>query len=51
MPIDAQKLDCPEFSPLPIPADIDLRSYCRMKQDLSRLHSGDFIHLASDGWR
>ncbi|MHB1280297.1 MAG: DUF1376 domain-containing protein [Acidithiobacillus sp.] len=48
MPNDAQKLDCSGFSPPPVPADIDLRSYCWMKLDLNRLHSSDFIHLASN---
>ena len=48
MPSDAQKLDCSELPPPPVPADIDLRSYCWMKLDLSRLHSSDFIHLASN---
>ncbi|WP_278415964.1 DUF1376 domain-containing protein, partial [Acidithiobacillus ferrooxidans] len=48
MPSDAQKLDCSALSSPPVPADIDLRSYCWMKLDLSRLHSSDFIHLASN---
>ena len=48
MPNDAQKLDCSVRPPPPVPADIDLRSYCWMKLDLNRLHSSDFIHLASN---
>ncbi|MBU2810573.1 YdaU family protein [Acidithiobacillus thiooxidans] len=48
MPSDAQKLDCSAPSSPPVSADIDLRSYCWMKLDLSRLHSSDFIHLASN---
>ncbi len=48
MPSDAQKLDCSALPPPPVSADIDLRSYCWMKLDLSRLHSSDFIHLASN---
>lgn len=47
MPSD-QELDCSGFPLPPVPADIDLRSYQWMKLDLSRLHSSDFIHLASN---
>ncbi len=32
----------------PVPPDIDLRSHCWMKLDLCRLHSSDFIHLATN---
>lgn len=48
MPSDAQKPDCSKLPPPPVPADIDLRSHWWMKLDLSRLHSSDFIHLASN---
>ncbi|WP_232027560.1 YdaU family protein [Acidithiobacillus ferridurans] len=48
IPIDAQEQDCSALSSPPVPADIDLRSYCWMKLDLSRLHSSDFIHLANN---
>ena len=48
IPIDAQEQDYSALSSPPVPADIDLRSYCWMKLDLSRLHSSDFIHLASN---
>ncbi|WP_226840811.1 YdaU family protein [Acidithiobacillus ferruginosus] len=34
--------------PPPVPPDIDLRSHCWMKLDLCRLHSSDFIHLATN---
>ena len=50
MPADTSGVnanDC-SHSPPPIPVDADLRSYQWMKLDLSRLHSSDFIHLASN---
>jgi hypothetical protein len=45
---DAQQQDCSDLPSPPVPPDINLRSYCWMKLDLSRLHSSDFIHLASN---
>ena len=48
MPDDALNHDCSALPPPPVPAEIDLRSYCWMKLDLNRLQSSDFIHLASN---
>ena len=41
-------IDCSSPPPPPVPPDIDLRSHCWMKLDLCRLHSSDFIHLATN---
>jgi len=41
-------VDCSPLPPPPVPQDIDLRSHCWMKLDLCRLHSSDFIHLATN---